>query len=126
MLTLLVEVVGEFLLQLLIEALIEAGFHSLGEPFRRTPNPWLAALGFTLFGAALGGLSLFFFPAHLTPAGLPRLLNLLLTPVAVGLCMAWLGRQRERNGQTRLRIDRFWFGALFAFALGLVRYQFAA
>lgn len=50
----LFEVIGEFVLQTVLEALVELGLHSLAEPFRRQPNPWLAGLGYTIFGAAMG------------------------------------------------------------------------
>lgn len=104
---------------------MELGFHSLAEPFRKSPNPWLAALGYAIFGALAGGLSLLVFPAHLTPAGLPRLANLLLTPLAVGLCMSAMGAWRSKRGDILLRIDRFSYGYLFALTMALVRFQFA-
>lgn len=125
MLEFIVEILGEFLLQVLGEALIELGFHSLAEPFRKPPNPWLAALGYAIFGALAGGLSLLVFPAHLTPAGLPRLANLLLTPLAVGLCMSAMGAWRSKRGDALLRIDTFSYGYLFALTMALVRFLFA-
>lgn len=51
--------------------------------------------------------------------------NLLLTPVLVGYGMVLTGKLRARRGQTAPRIDRFIFGFLFAFSLGLVRYLLA-
>jgi len=125
MLEFLLQALGEFLLQVLGEALLELGFHSLAEPFRRPPNPWMAALGYALFGAILGGLSLLVFPHHLTPAGLARIANLVLTPIAVGLCMVAMGAWRARRGDPVLRIDRFSYGYLFALTLALVRFNFA-
>jgi hypothetical protein len=125
MLELLIEVLGEFMLQILGEALLELGFHALAEPFRKPPNPWLAALGFALFGAIAGGLSLLAFPAHLTPAGLARLANLVLTPFAAGLCMGAMGAWRAKRGDTVLRIDKFSYGYLLALTFALVRFQFA-
>lgn len=119
-------VVGEFLLQAIIEMLVELGFHSVKEPFVRPPNPWLAAFGYAIFGAALGGASLLLFPDHLTPSGTWRLVNLILSPVAAGLLMAAFGAWRARRGETLFRIDRFSYGFLFALALALVRYRFAA
>lgn len=65
------------------------------------------------------------FPAHLTPAGLPRLANLVLTPLAVGLCMSAMGAWRSKRGDALLRIDRFSYGYLFALTMALVRFQFA-
>ena len=125
MLEFIVELLGEFLLQVIGEALLELGFHSLAEPFRKQPNPWLAALGYAIFGALTGGMSLLIFPAHLTPAGSPRLANLLLTPLAIGLCMGAMGAWRTRRGEALLRIDRFSYGYLFALSMALIRFQFA-
>ncbi len=125
MLELIFEVLGELLLQAIGEALIEIGFHSLGEPFRRPPNPWLAALGYTLFGAILGGLSLLILPNNLVPEAW-RLANLVLTPLAVGGMMVAMGAWRARRGQPVLRIDRFAYGYLFALSLAFIRFFFAA
>lgn len=120
----LFEILGEFLLQAFGEALVELGLHSMAAPFRKAPNPWLAALGYTLFGAILGGLSLLLFPAYLVP-GPWRVANLFLTPFAVGGLMVTMGAWRARRGDAVLRIDRFVYGFLFAAALAVVRYVFA-
>jgi hypothetical protein len=40
--------------------------------------------------------------------------------------MAGMGAWRARRGQPVLRIDKFAYGFLFALALALVRYFFAA
>lgn len=125
MLEIVFEVLGEFVLQVLGEALVELGFHSLAEPFRKPPNPWLAALGYALLGALLGGLSLLVFPNNLVPEPW-RLANLIATPLAVGGMMAAIGAWRLRRGQPVLRIDKFAYGYLFALALASVRYFFAA
>jgi len=124
MIEFLFELLAEFLLQVVGEALVELGLHSMGEPFRRPPNPWLAAIGYAIFGALLGGLSLLAFPEHFVH-GAWRLVHLVATPVAVGLVMVLMGAWRVRRGQPLLRIDRFAYGYLFALALALVRFQFA-
>lgn len=125
MLEFILEVVGEFLLQAVVEALLEVGLHSLAEPFRRPPNPWLAGLGYILFGAAIGGISLWVFPANLVPQPW-RVVNLVATPVAVGGVMVLMGAWRAKRGQAVLRLDRFAYGYLFALSLALVRFLFAA
>lgn len=119
------EIVGELLLQVLGEALVEVGLQSLAEPFRKAPNPWLAALGYLIFGAVAGGLSLLVFPAYLMTNPQWRVLNAACSPVIAGLCMAALGTWRARRGQAVLRIDRFSYGYLFALAFGLMRFWFA-
>lgn len=126
MLEILLQLVGEFLLQVIGEALVEIGLHSLSEPFRRPPNPLLAAIGYAIFGAVFGGLSLLIFPTHLTPDGALRIANLLLTPLAVGGIMAAMGAWRARRGDAIFRLDRFSYGFLFALALAAVRFEFAA
>ncbi len=124
MIELLIEVLGEFLLQGAGEVLLELGCHTLAAPFRRAPNPWLAALGYTVFGLLVGGLSLLLFPTNLV-APPWRVFNLILTPLAAGGCMALMGAWRRRRGQPVLRIDRFSYGYVFALSLALVRFKFA-
>jgi hypothetical protein len=119
------EIFGELLLQVVGEALVEVGLHSVAEPFRKAPNPWLAALGYLIFGAVLGGLSLLVFPVYLLGNPQWRVLNAALSPVVAGVCMAALGAWRERRGQAVLRIDKFSYGYLFALGFGLVRFWFA-
>lgn len=121
----LLELLGELLIQIVVECLVELGIHSIGEPLRKPPNPWIAAIGYALFGAIVGGLSLLVFPHNLMPETW-RGANIVLTPLAAGLAMMAMGRWRARRGDTRLRIDRFGYGYLFALALALVRYQFGS
>lgn len=122
----LLELLGELIVQIVAEVLAEIGLHSLAEPFRRKRNPWLAAVGYVLFGTASGALSLLLLPDHVTPDGAARLLNLALTPVLAGAGMALLGRWRAKRGDALLGIDRFLYGYLFALAFALVRFLFAA
>jgi len=124
MLEFLFEILGEFLLQAFGEALLEIGLHALAEPFRRAPSPWLAILGYLLFGAVLGGVSLLLFPHYLVPPPW-RLVNLFATPFAVGGLMVLMGQWRARRGEEVLRINRFVYGFLFAASLAAVRYAFA-
>lgn len=117
---------GELLLQVLGELLVNMGFHSLAGSVRRKPNPWLAALGYLVFGAIAGGVSLLVFPDYLVASKNLRVANAVLSPILAGLCMAALGAWRARHGQAVLRIDKFAYGYLFALSLGLVRFWFAS
>ncbi len=121
----LFEVLGEFLLQIVLEILVEVGFRPLAEPFREAPTPWVAAIGYLLFGAAMGGLSLLVFPTHFVTNQALRVANVFLTPIAAGIGMATLGAWRTRRGQVTMRLDRFSYGFLFAIALAAVRFFFA-
>ncbi len=115
------ELILELVLQVVVESLVELGFHSLGETMRRPRNPWLAALGFVLMGFLIGGLSLLVFPENFVPEEW-RLLNLAVTPILAGFLMSLIGAWRTRRGDNRMRIDRFGYGFLFAFAFGLIRF----
>src|ERR1043165_3931158 len=123
MLELLIELLGEFLLQVFGEVLVEFGLQALAEPFRRRPSPWLAAAGYGIFGALLGGASLLVLPKHLVAHSGWRVVNLVVTPVAVGVCMAWLGSWRARRGPSLIPIDRFAYAYLFALPFALVRFR---
>ena len=125
MLAFIFEILGEILLQGVIEALAELGLHSLAEPFRKPRNPWLAGTGYAIFGAVAGGLSLLLFPSHLVGGELMRIVNLVLTPAAVGMLMCGMGAWRAKRGEPLLRIDRFAYGYLFAVAVALVRFLWA-
>jgi hypothetical protein len=125
MLEALLEIFGELLIQIFAEVLIEFGFRAMAEPFQERPNAWVAAVAYAFFGAALGGLSLLIFPAHLVTGNFFRWINLIVTPVCVGFLMCALGAWRLRRGQSLIRIDRFAYGYLFALSIALVRFWFA-
>ena len=88
---------GEFVLQVLGEVFVEVGLHSLAEPFRKEPRPWLAAVGYVVFGAVIGGLSLLVFPHHLVASKGLRVANAALSPIVAGLSVAALGAWRARR-----------------------------
>ena len=116
----------EFLLQIAGELLIDLGLRSLGEPFvrREDRSPILAAIGYVLLGLIFGFLSLFVFPEPFFQSERFHGINLIITPVLTGLAMGQIGRLRERQGKTVIRLDSFIYGFLFAFAMALVRFYY--
>jgi hypothetical protein len=117
-------VLGELLLQLVIELLFEFGLRSIREPFRHEPRPWLAALGYAMLGAIAGAISLALKPSLMIDSEFGRLVNLGLTPVLMGCVMAAVGALRRSRDQELIRIDRFAYGYLFALAMAFVRFWF--
>ncbi|MCX5865616.1 MAG: hypothetical protein NTW42_11220 [Deltaproteobacteria bacterium] len=120
----LFQFVGEVLLQIAFEALFEVGLRTVREPFKKPPNPWLAAMGYALFGASAGALSLWVFPMLFIVTRSAQIASLLLTPFAAGGAMAALGAWRRRREQITIRLDTFAYGYLFALAMTIVRFIF--
>ncbi len=121
---LLFQFVGEVLLQIILEVLFELGLYSAREPFRRPPNPWLAAIGYGIFGAIAGAISLWIFPALFIVSHSGQVASLVLTPIVAGVAMAALGAWRRRRDQDTIRLDKFAYGYLFALAMAIVRFAF--
>jgi hypothetical protein len=121
----LFEIFGEVLIQLLFECLAELGVRSLADTLEKPRHPLLSTIGFALWGALAGGLSLLIFP-HSAIASAPlRRANLVVTPIIVGLAMMLIGRVRSKKGQDLVRLDRFGYAFVFAFAMALVRFVWA-
>jgi hypothetical protein len=117
---------GELLIQLVLEAIAELIGHAVKEPFRRPRpvRPWVAAIGYLIFGAAAGGLSIWLLPDLFIKAQWLRVANLLLTPLAAGLIMEAIGSWRQRQEKEVLRLESFAYGFCFAFSMAVVRYAF--
>ena len=120
------QILGELLFQLGFEMLAELGFRGLQEPFRRPKplHPILAGICYLIFGAVAGLLSLLLLPHLMIDSAVGRVANLVVTPVSAGLFMSLVGVWLRRRGEDVVRLDRFAYGFLFAMAMALVRFQF--
>ncbi|RBD62824.1 hypothetical protein BRM52_06785, partial [Xanthomonas oryzae pv. oryzae] len=56
----------EGFIQWVAELMIELGLHWVAASFERGQSPALAAVGYAILGALLGGVSLWLLPKHLT------------------------------------------------------------
>ena len=124
LLEILLEVFGELLLQVAAEVLFELGLHSLAAPFKRAVNPYLASIGYVVFGAAAGALSLWAAPTLFIASHAARIVNVVVTPVLAGGVMMAIGAWRRRHDQEPVLLDRFAYGYLFALVMALVRLRF--
>ncbi len=113
---------GELLLQIVFEILAELGLHGCKEAFKRPLNPIFAAVGYAIFGAIAGGLSLWWHPLHFTKTLGMRIAALILVPLAAGAIMSLIGSWRQRRDRLLIRLDRFAYGYLFALAMAVVRF----
>jgi len=62
------------------------------------------------------------FPRSLIGSAGLRAANLLVAPVVAGGIMMLIGRARNKRGQTLVRLDRFGYAFVFAFAMAAVRF----
>lgn len=124
---LLLELFGEVLLQVGLQAMAEAGLYTLRKPGEHAePSRWMLVVGHGLLGILVGGISVLAFPHSMMHSLAGRIVSLVLTPVAAGLAMALIGAWRQRRGQQTLAMDRFAYGYFFALVVALVRFAWAA
>jgi hypothetical protein len=116
--------VWEILLQIVGELFVELGLRSVRDSFRQRgrAHPALAALGVIVLGGVGGVLTSVIWPTRVFAAGPLPGVSLLMSPLLSGLAMESLGRWKEGRGQARSYISTYWGGALFAFAMALVRF----
>lgn len=117
-----IQVLGEFILQVVVELLANVGLHrQTYETLRGDSDPRLASLGYTIQGAVAGLISVLVFPSLLIHSRYAQLANLLVTPLLAGASMSLVGAWRRRREQRLIRLDRFACGYLFALAMAFVR-----
>lgn len=122
----LIQLFAELLIQLFAESLFRLIGHVLKAPFQRAPTqPWVAAIGYAVFGAVAGAISLAVFPALFIKPEWLRLLNLVVTPLAAGAIMGLIGGWRRRHEKETIRLESFSYGFCFAFTMALVRHLHA-
>lgn len=125
---LVLETFGELILQVVLQALTEAGVHLTRQEKQEEAqrSPLLRLLGYALLGSIAGSFSLLVFSQSLAHTHNGRLATLLLVPLLAALCSVLMGRLRVRKGQTPADIDRFMYAYLFALAMACVRYVYAS
>ncbi len=111
----------EILSQLIFGILCEWMLYSVRDSFKKTRNPFLTTIGYLLWGAFIGLISLWIFPTSYISNPNLRLLNLIITPTVFGCVLLIIGKIRERKGQDKVELDHFGYAFAFAFSMSLVR-----
>ncbi|MBM4126359.1 MAG: hypothetical protein FJ247_03285 [Nitrospira sp.] len=114
----LAEILIEFVIQFVLEVLVEIGAHGLKRD-RPPLHPALSVAIYILLGGLLGWLSFLFYPQHLISHPYARIVNLVLTPIAVGLALGAIGSWRAKRGTELVRLNKFAYGYAFALAFAL-------
>jgi hypothetical protein len=119
----ILQFLGEVLLNSALEVLAELLKLALKEPLRGPEQikPAVAILGYMVYGALAGGLSLLAFPHHMVHNSSARLAGLFVIPLLTGLVMGGLGALRRRQDKEVIRLESFVYAFFFALGTALVR-----
>lgn len=118
------EIVGEFLMELLMGVLADLLARAVRPLFvvSHRMGPVLSSVIIVLAGCAAGYLSFLMFPHPLVPTRRVPGASLLISPIAAGFGMSFIGWMVGRRGGRRARIETFRYGFVFALALAITRF----
>jgi hypothetical protein len=119
--------IGELILEVFGEVLIEVGFHGTAEKLsNRSGNRLLIGAVYAGFGALLGFLSLYLFPKMVFAGPAIPVLYFVFSPIVAGLSLttvSWIINRGIRP-VTWFELDKFGFGVVFALGYALSRLLF--
>lgn len=121
----MIELLFEALLQVFLEFFGDFIVHMIPTD-RRSWSAILAFVGYTAAGALLGYVSVLVFPSHFIAEREMRILNLIVTPIAIGALMTWIGHIRMSRDKRVVGLERFVYAYVFALAIALTRFLAAA
>jgi hypothetical protein len=123
---LILEFFFEYFLGICFEVLVEIGIRrvTVGPWESRTINAVRAVAEYLGLGAVVGWFSVLFFPHSFIRSSRLHGISLIITPTLAGLTMSGIGWLRARYGSSRIRLDTFAYGFVFAFGMSLVRLLF--
>ena len=119
---LVLEAAFDFALEL-VAALIWRGFTAVLDK-TDFENPVVAFIGYSLFGAAVGVISLLFLPHPFVHPSRFHGISLIISPVLGGFgmsCVGWIMRKRNKKV---MQLESFGYGFAFALGIALVRFFF--
>ena len=120
------QLVIEILGQVVFEFITAFGWESVKHSARRRgeSRPVLAGIGHLLLGLSAGALSVWIVPRRLFPQAPWPGVSLVLSPIATGMIMRWIGEWWSARVADRPALFSFRAGAIFAFGMALVRFAF--
>ena len=118
---------GELVLEIVVEVLVEFGFHNTAE---RVSNSFrsrtFVGLAYAVFGVILGFVSLYIFPKLQFDFAIVPTLYFIVSPIIAGFALttvSWL-IDRGIGNSPWFKWDKFIFGVLFALGYSLSRVFF--
>jgi hypothetical protein len=125
-LAILLQLLGEFFLQLVVDVLGEIVWGIAKRLLNRPDRSYsLAVIVLFLSGCLVGTLSMAIRPERFFNTGAIPGLSLIASPLLVGLAMQLYGNWRRENNRLTTKIATFGGGAALAFGFALVRFIWA-
>lgn len=126
LLSAVLELICEILLQAIFEACIAFVIRLLDKAFSRSSpaNPLMAFVGYFALGLTAGATSLLFFAHPIFHGSRFHGISLAVAPLATGLVMSQIGAFIRKRGRPSLRIESFTYGFAFAFGMAVIRFVF--
>jgi len=132
----LFEILGELALQLfalvarivvslLANCIAEMGWAGFLHTLQRERNPVLSTIGFVIWGALAGAVSLWPFPHLVIANHWLSLANLALTPLACAIAATFVGEKLGEYDSRFIERSRFFYAFALAATMALVRFGFA-
>jgi hypothetical protein len=123
--SLIVELLGDLLFQLLGEAILDLALRALGRFFRSPEFDPVAVIGiYFVLGTFSGGISLLIVPHPFVRPSRLYGIGLIVSPIVTGLVMSLVGSLLRQKGKKAIQIETFWCGFAFAFGMALTRLIF--
>jgi uncharacterized protein YacL len=114
----LMEVICGFIADIFLR--IVRKFHSKLAPFPTA----IIVVGYILAGAVFGVVSVLLSPHQITPHTRFHGINLLISPIIVGLVMSYVGVSNRKRERQTVRIESFGYGFVFALGMAIIRFIF--
>ena len=114
------EVFGPLIFVLFAESGVKSMIHAFD--LKGPKLPVYAMLGYTILAAMFACLSFYLSSKLFIQNETFQLLNLIFTPIVIGIFMALKGRWLRRNDGEVIRLDTFWYGLVFGIVFVMIRY----
>ncbi|WPU63534.1 hypothetical protein [Peredibacter starrii] len=114
------EIVGPLIFVLFAEFGVKRMIHAFDLTGPRTPA--YAMLGYIILAAMFACLSFYLSSKLFIQSETFQLLNLIFTPLLLGVLMALKGKWLRRNEEEIIRLDTFWYGLVFGIVFVMIRY----
>jgi hypothetical protein len=116
----LTELGGPLIFELLAELGLRSAASALGKD--KEIHPIFSLFGYIFLALICSSISIAIHRGHYIKNVNLQYLNLVISPVLIGLIMKYRGKYLHAKDKKTIRLDSFWYGYVFALTFSLVRF----